>query len=122
MKINNKELKEITKQIDKIVKEAVKDQERVNAIIDKFKKDDEARMKAVDVLKAKRWNLLKTLNLGLKEFEVITELKIIGGELMANVEDLHATWVKNFKEQQAEQDKRANETLNPPKTKKTNKK
>jgi len=111
MKINNKELKEITKQIDKIVKEAVKDQERVNAIIDKFKKDDEARMKAVDILKAKRWELLKKMNLDLAEYEVVTDLKIKDGKLEATTEDLLVSWQKNFKKTQKEQDEHATKVL-----------
>ena len=115
MIINNPEIKKITQDIDKIVKEAIKEQERVNTLIEKFKKDDADRLKAVDVLKAKRWKLIQTLDLGLKEFEVITEMKIENGKLNAIVENLQESWIKEFRKQQKEQDKRAEEALNPKK-------
>jgi len=119
MIIKNEELKKITQDIDKIVQTAVKEQKRVNDIIDKFKKDDEDRMKAVDVLKAKRWNIIKDNNFGLKEFDVITNLVIKAGKLEATVENLFESWKKEFNNQKETQNKQAEEVLHPAKVSKT---
>ena len=111
MIINNPELKKITQEIQKIIDAAVKDQERVNKIIEQFKKNDEARMKAAYILKAKRWELLKKMNLDLAEYEVVTDLKIKDGKLEATTEDLLVSWQKNFKKTQKEQDEHAAKVL-----------
>lgn len=122
MIIKNEELKKITQDIDKIVQSAIKEQKRVNNIIEKFKKDDEDRMKSVDVLKAKRWNIIKDNDFGLKEFEIITNLKVVGGKLEATIENLFESWKKQYNEQKKEQDKQAESVLKPAKLTKSTKK
>lgn len=115
MIIQNEELKQITQEIKNIVDEAIKASDDINKAIDEFKKQDLEKQKQVDILKAKRWNIIKNKDLfGLKEYEVITDLKINeNGELEATVEDLLETWKQNFVKTQKEQDERADELLNP---------
>ena len=115
MIIQNEELKQITQDIKNIVDSAIADTDAMNKAIDKFKEDDINKQKQVDILKAKRWNIIKNKELlGLKEYEVVTDLKINdNGELEATVEDLLESWKANFVKTQKEQDDRANELLNP---------
>lgn len=115
MIIQNEELKKITQDIKNIVDSAIADTDAMNKAIDKFKEDDINKQKQVDILKAKRWNIIKNKELlGLKEYEVITDLIINdNGELEATVEDLLESWKENFVKTQKEQDERTNELLNP---------
>lgn len=115
MIIQNEELKQITQDIKNIVDSAIADTDAMNKAIDKFKEDDINKQKQVDILKAKRWNIIKNKELlNLKEYEVVTDLKINdNGELEATVEDLLESWKSNFVKTQKEQDERANELLNP---------
>lgn len=111
--INNEELAKLTKEIQSIVDEALKDMNDTNKLVEDFQARDKARMASVDILKAKRWNLLKTADLGLSEFEVVTDVRYEDDKLIATTEDLLDTWKANFVKQKEEQDKHADEVLNP---------
>ncbi len=111
MIIKNKELRDISVKIQKIVDIAIKEAEDLNKKIESFNKKDLERQKEADKLKAERWQMLKKIDLGLKEFEVITELKPTKDGLDAVIENMFESWKENFYKTRKEQDETSKKVL-----------
>lgn len=105
--IQNDEIYRITNAIESIVNGAIQAQEELNKQYEVWKKEDEARKVQVDKLKIERYNLTKELakELGLTEFQRITEMHLVKNNLEVTIEDLEEEWKKNFRNQEVENEK-----------------